>query len=35
MRWLFRVARNLAINELRRVSIRDRLRAFLRPFATR
>jgi len=31
--WLFRVARNLAINELRRVSIRDRLRAFIRPFA--
>jgi RNA polymerase sigma-70 factor (ECF subfamily) len=30
--WLFRVARNLALNELRRVSIRDRLRAFLRPF---
>lgn len=32
--WLFRVARNLAINELRRVSIRERLRVFLRPFAT-
>src|SRR5690242_6639567 len=31
--WLFRVARNLAINELRRVSIRERLRAFLRPSA--
>ena len=32
--WLFRVARNLAMNELRRVSIRERLRAFIRPFAT-
>lgn len=32
--WLFRVARNLAINELRRVAIRERLRVFLRPFAT-
>lgn len=30
--WLFRVARNLAINELRRDSIRERLRAFIRPF---
>jgi RNA polymerase sigma-70 factor, ECF subfamily len=30
--WLFRVARNLALNELRRVSIRERLRAFIRPF---
>ena len=30
--WLFRVARNLAINELRRHSIRERLRAFVRPF---
>lgn len=30
--WLFRVARNLAVNELRRSSIRDRLRAFVRPF---
>jgi RNA polymerase sigma-70 factor, ECF subfamily len=28
--WLFRVARNLALNELRRVSVRDRLRAFIR-----
>lgn len=27
--WLFRVARNLALNELRRVSIRERLRAFI------
>src|SRR3712207_7582178 len=32
--WLFRVARNLALNELRRNSIRDRLRAFLRPLAS-
>jgi RNA polymerase sigma-70 factor, ECF subfamily len=32
--WLFRVARNLAINELRRMSIRDRLRAFLRPLVS-
>src|SRR5689334_14228380 len=32
--WLFRVARNLAINELRRISIRDRLRAFIRPFGS-
>jgi RNA polymerase sigma-70 factor, ECF subfamily len=32
--WLFRVARNLAMNELRRVSIRERLRALIRPFAT-
>lgn len=32
--WLFRVARNLALNELRRVSIRERLRAFLRPLVT-
>ena len=30
--WLVRVARNLAINELRRVSIRERLRALIRPF---
>jgi RNA polymerase sigma-70 factor (ECF subfamily) len=29
--WLFRVARNLALNELRRVSIRERLREFVRP----
>jgi RNA polymerase sigma-70 factor (ECF subfamily) len=29
--WLFRVARNLALNELRRNSIRERFRAFLRP----
>lgn len=28
--WLFRVARNLALNELRRVTVRDRLRAFIR-----
>lgn len=27
--WLFRVAHNLAVNELRRVSIRERLRHFL------
>jgi RNA polymerase sigma-70 factor (ECF subfamily) len=32
--WLFRVARNLALNELRRNSIRERLRAFIRPFVT-
>ena len=32
--WLFRVARNLALNELQRNSIRERLRAFIRPFAT-
>jgi RNA polymerase sigma-70 factor (ECF subfamily) len=32
--WLFRVARNLALNELRRVSVRDRLRAFIRVAAT-
>lgn len=32
--WLFRVARNLAVNELRRSSIRERLRAFVRPFVT-
>ena len=31
--WLFRVARNLALNELRRVSIRERLRALIHPFA--
>lgn len=29
--WLFRVARNLALNELRRISIRERLRDFVRP----
>jgi RNA polymerase sigma-70 factor (ECF subfamily) len=32
--WLFRVARNLAMNELRRFSIRERLRAFVQPFVT-
>lgn len=32
--WLFRVARNLALNELRRASARERLRAFLRPFVS-
>lgn len=30
--WLFRVARNLAMNELRRVSVRERLKSFIRPF---
>ncbi|HVG23905.1 MAG TPA: RNA polymerase sigma factor [Thermoanaerobaculia bacterium] len=30
--WLFRVARNLALNELRREGVRERLRAFVRPF---
>ncbi len=29
--WLFRVAHNLALNELRRVGIRERLRHFLLP----
>lgn len=32
--WLFRVARNLALNELQRDSIRESLRAFIRPFVT-
>ena len=31
--WLFRVARNLALNELKRRSVRDRLAAWI-PFAT-
>lgn len=32
--WLFRVARNLAINELQKSGVRERLRAFIRPFVS-